>query len=508
MTITPGVYVEELPSGPRPIVGVPTSIAAFVGYTRRGPDHVARRILSVADYDRMFGGLAADSDVSYAVRQYFANGGRDAYVVRVTRGDALTAALTLPGAAGDASALTVQALGTGAWGNELRVGVDVAGVAPADTRTFNLTFTDTTTGMVEQFRHVTLDEGAPNFVGTVVNDDARGSALVRVQVVQDGARPAVTAAPLTLAGGRSGAGNASLPTTNDLVGTESGPGMRALKDVELFNLLCIPDATRDASLDARAIYHQALMVCEKRRAFLLVDPPPEVHDVTVAAAWMSSLPTLQMGTGAAYFPRLRMADPLNPSTPRACPPCGALAGLYARTDAAHGVWKAPAGVDATLTGAVAPVVAVTDRENGLLNPLGLNCLRTFRNAGLVAWGSRTLVGADALGSEWKYIPVRRTALFIEESVSRGTTWAVFEPNDEPLWTQIRQSVDAFMSGLFRQGAFQGPSAREAYFVRCGRDTMTAADIDAGVVRIQLGFAPLKPAEFVVLTIQQKAEQAR
>ena len=170
------------------------------------------------------------------------------------------------------------------------------------------------------------------------------------------------------------------------------------------------------------------------------------------------------------------------------------------------MWKAPAGIDATLNGVAELTVKLTDGENGQLNPLGVNCLRAFPVIGRVVWGARTLRGADSLASEWKYIPVRRLALFIEESLFRGTKWVVFEPNDEPLWAQIRLNIGAFMQSLFRQGAFQGTTPREAYFVKCDSETTTQDDINLGIVNILVGFAPLKPAEFVVIKIQQMAGQ--
>ena len=179
----------------------------------------------------------------------------------------------------------------------------------------------------------------------------------------------------------------------------------------------------------------------------------------------------------------------------------------ARTDAERGVWKAPAGQEADDRGRRPELaVTLTDRENGQLNPLGVNCIRTFPVIGNVVWGARTLDGADALASEWKYVPVRRLALFLEESLYRGTQWVVFEPNDEPLWAQIRLNVGAFMQNLFRQGAFQGTTPREAYFVKCDKETTTQNDINLGIVNILVGFAPLKPAEFVIIRIQQMAGQ--
>jgi phage tail sheath protein FI len=200
-----------------------------------------------------------------------------------------------------------------------------------------------------------------------------------------------------------------------------------------------------------------------------------------------------------------MADPLNENRPREVGPSGTLAGVYARTDAARGIWKAPAGTDAVLNGATLPI-KLTDLENGGLNPIGINALRNFPVYGNLAWGARTLDGADQKASEWKYIPVRRMALYLEESLYQGLKWVVFEPNDEPLWAQIRLNVGAFMNSLFRQGAFQGRTAREAYLVKCDKDTTTQNDINRGIVNILVGFAPLKPAEFVVIRIQQIAGQ--
>jgi phage tail sheath protein FI len=209
---------------------------------------------------------------------------------------------------------------------------------------------------------------------------------------------------------------------------------------------------------------------------------------------------------AAYFPRVRVADPLRENRLEEFAPCGIIAGIYARTDNTRGVWKAPAGTDAVMRGVRELTVKMTDLQNGIINPLGLNALRTFPVHGQVVWGARTLDGADVQASEWKYIPVRRLALFLEESLYRGTQWVVFEPNDEPLWSQIRLNIGSFLHNLFRQGAFQGSSPREAYFVKCDKDTTTQNDINLGIVNIVVGFAPLKPAEFVVIRIQQMAGQ--
>jgi phage tail sheath protein FI len=294
-------------------------------------------------------------------------------------------------------------------------------------------------------------------------------------------------------------------------GGETGKhGLYALDKADLFNLLCIPPYI-DPALVADADVHSIVVTtaaayCEKRRAIYLIDPPPAWNTKDAAKAGIADFPEARSRNAALYFPRLRQPNLLRENQIETFAPCGAVAGVIARTDTQRGVWKAPAGLDATLTGVPQLSVPLTDAENGELNPLGINCLRAFPVAGRVAWGARTLRGADQLADEWKYLPVRRTALFIEESLYRGTQWVVFEPNDEPLWAQIRLNVGAFMNGLFRQGAFQGVTPRDAYFVKCDKETTTQADRNAGIVNIAVGFAPLKPAEFVVIRLQQIAGQ--
>jgi hypothetical protein len=237
---------------------------------------------------------------------------------------------------------------------------------------------------------------------------------------------------------------------------------------------------------------------------LIVDPPNDWTDTDAAVTGIKAgVGTTSINT-AIFFPRIKQPNPLRDSQLEEFVPCGVVAGVFARTDSQRGVWKAPAGIEATLRGVSELTVKLTDEENGRLNPLGVNCLRTFPIIGRTIWGSRTLKGADQLASEWKYIPVRRTALFIEESLFRGTQWVVFEPNDEPLWAQIRLNVGAFMNNLFRKGAFQGTTPRQAYFVKCDSETTTQNDIDLGIVNIVVGFAPLKPAEFVIIKLQQIA----
>ncbi|HQR28580.1 MAG TPA: phage tail sheath subtilisin-like domain-containing protein, partial [Nocardioides sp.] len=416
--------------------------------------------------------------------------------------------------------IDLEAVSPGAWGNQLRARVDhdVAGGA-ADL--FNLAVRDGLTGLVEQHRNLSVAPGHVRRVDKVLANESR---LVRV--ADPSALPATRpAASADLATGQSDVWADHQPATNAKVegsglGSDGGlleaidftgpgkeqakAGLYALRKADLFNLLCLPPYLEGGDVD-QTVVTAAAAYCEKRRAMLLVDPPTTWVDKDAAKAGVAGLGTTSKNA-ALYFPRLRQPDPLRGGQVDAFVPCGAVAGVMARTDTERGVWKAPAGMAATLVGVPELSVPLTDAENGELNPLGVNCLRTMPAAGRVVWGARTLQGDDRLASEWKYVPVRRTALFIEESLYRGTQWVVFEPNDEPLWAQIRLNLGSFMHNLFRQGAFQGRTPQEAYFVRCDKDTTTQNDIDLGIVNILVGFAPLKPAEFVVITIQQLAGQ--
>ncbi|WP_266168821.1 phage tail sheath family protein [Dyella subtropica] len=744
----PGVYVQELQSSSHPITGVQTSIAAFVGYTVSGIDNRAQEIFSFSDYERLYGGLSATSELSYAVQQFFQNGGSQAFVVRTPATSLSETAATVV-----FQNFPFRALGSGTAANgNLLIDIDYIHLTPGgaggDPKTFNLTITDLAGGTREFFPSVSYDNGKSNWVQTVVNDPDSGSRLVMMDtptaaqltgikalgsIAQTGlvgtavtpysiasviggtttitGTVAVTAGsanvigtgtafttelkfgqwimfaadvtktpyrilainsatsltltqnysgaaeaasnvavansavtkdyglvlntslpatppvgfpltvkviannsqlPMTLDGlatqlqqainaalavqmpgatvqvsvtqlastpptqalrinallpgypdavitigdpsGASGlnasaatlglnttanvahyalgTGNTNtqqtasvkgssgtgLPATADIIGDQAAfTGIYALQKVDLFNLLCIPDATRalasdptslDPSINTNAIYGASIALCNQRRAFLLIDSPPNVTTVAGAVDWKSSQLAVVDPNGAAFFPRLRLPDPLNKYQLRTFAPCGVVAGVYATTDGSRGVWKAPAGTKATLGGVQSMTYKLSDPENGVLNPLGLNCFRNFPVYGSVLWGARTLVGADAQASEWKYVPVRRTALFIEESLYRGTKWAVFEPNDEPLWASIRLNVGAFMQNLFLKGAFQGSTPKQAYFVKCDSETTTQNDIDLGIVNILVGFAPLKPAEFVVIQIEQIAAQAQ
>jgi phage tail-like protein len=371
----PGVFVEEAPTGARPIEGVGTSTAAFVGTTPSGPLDAPLMVHSFAEFQAQFGALSVDMPLGYAVQHYFTNGGREALIARVApSGSTLTDA--------DLSSPALEAQKRGLW---------------------------------------------------------------------------------------------------------------LLGHADSFNLLCIPPLSRTTDV-GRATWDAAIAYAVRRRAMVIVDSP---------AAWtapptISEVSTLvsRSANAALYYPRLQATDPLRGNQVASFAPCGAVAGFYARIDASSGVWKAPAGVQANLLGVQGVSVALSDTQLSALNAMGVNGLRVLSGA-IVLWGARTLAGDD---TPFKFVPVRRLALFIESSITRGLQWAVFEPNGPSLWDRLRTSVEDFLLGLFRQGALQGDKPQEAFFVRCDASTMTQQEIDRGIVNLVVGFAPLKPAEFVIIGI--------
>lgn len=491
LTTYPGVYIEELPSGVRTISGVATSIGLFIGWAARGATDRAVRLASFSDYEREYGGLDTRTLLGYAVKQFFENGGGDTYVIRLAAGDAVPASVTIN------ANLTVAASSSGEWANIYQIRTTRRA---DDASRFRLDVLDTTSNgaVVESFENLSMDDADPRFPANVINGRSR---LITVTATDAAAAP--TNATVDLDGTTAGVDGTVLVPDSAAFNTAALAcfGVGSITDrLDLFNLVVVPGETDTTTLAALQGHAAA------RRAFLIADSP---EGETVANMVLNGLTNLtgSFATNAAlYYPWVEQADPLQAGARRAFPPSGFVAGIYARTDGARGVWKAPAGTEAAINGSLGLETVVSDAENGQLNPLGINCLRTFPIYGNVVWGARTLHGQDERGSDWKYVPVRRLTLMLEESLYRGTQWVVFEPNDEPLWAQIRLNVGAFMNSLFRQGAFQGKTPREAYLVKCDRETTTQDDINRGIVNILVMFAPLKPAEFVVIKIQQMAGQ--
>jgi phage tail sheath protein FI len=429
----------------------------------------------------------------------------EAIVVRLAR-DARPATIALATTAGP---VTLAAADPGAWGNRLRASVDHGAAAGGRAnKAWTLTVEETDASgrpvRTERFDDVSSDPASPDHVADVLE---HRSALVRITGAVSAAPPAATRRPVVSA--NDGLDGSPLAAAD----YEGDPGARtglfALDHADLFNLLVIPPIDRTTDVPA-STWRAAAAFCERRRAMLIVDPPASWTDAAAVLDPTTGIESLGLrhANAAIWFPRITAPDPLYGDRERAFPPGGAVAGVMARTDGQWGVWKAPAGVQSTVRGATGSSPALTPDDNDVLNRDGVNGLRELPGSGVVVWGARTLAGADRLGSEWKYVPVRRLALYLEESVGRGLQWAVFEPNAEPLWARIRAAVEAFVNDLFRQGAFKGRSAREAYFVRCDRGTMTQADIDRGIVNAVIGVAPLRPSEFVIVQIRQIVGQHR
>jgi uncharacterized protein len=498
-TSYPGVYIEELPSGVRSITGVATSIAVFIGWAPQGPTH-PQLVLSWSDFNRQFGGLDSRSLLGYAVSQFFQNGGSQAYIVRLVDGPTAKAATLTT-----LTPLTVTAQNPGDWANNY--GVVIQNLTAGRFRLQVVsTSSSGTQAVVESFENLSIITPDPlgRYVVDVVNN---GSAYISVSVAIGATTPPANTAtnppsqPLTtsvLGGGNPG--TVLTPSTTAFDQVVGAPGFTSVLDpIDQFNLLCVPGETTITTLASLETY------CEKRRAFLIADAPDVTDPTKVPGPGGSGL----SGTNAAlYFPWLQAPDPLSATgAQRHYPPCGFVAGMYAKIDGSRGVWKAPAGTETALAGVSGVVAPLTDDQNGQLNQVAVNCIRNFPVFGTIIWGARTVQGADQAASQWKYVPVRRLAMYLEESLYRGLKSVVFEPNDAPLWGQIRLNVGAFMQTLFRQGAFQGTTPQQAYFVKCDSETTTAADQNNGIVNILVGFAPLKPAEFVVLQLQQMAGQA-
>jgi phage tail sheath protein FI len=622
----PGVYVQEVSSGVRPIEGASTSTAAFIGPAEKGPLDRAYMVTSFTEFQTVYGGFQKDSWLAQSALQFFNNGGKRLYIARIAR-NATTAAVTILDRQGSpAPTLTVTAASPGKWGNSLIV--DIANGAQDTGDEFRLTVkqevstTPLVTTTLEVFDNLSMQPEAVNFVEKIVNagsryvrvtadpaddsttagvstsganaltslppsnrnllvningDGARlitlpnpltngpeiASAIqnaVRALTPQRGSTPAAaytqfTAAfannTYTLTSGSVGrassveitdapsenaaallklgktrgdeqtgastlrpangtnlsVGDAAItPPVSAVTAGSDGTtpqeidyqnGFRLLDPLHDVNIIAVPGIGSKSMVDYGANY------CEQRGDCFFVGDMGVTDDTKEEAQGFVTGLTVKSSYAAVYMPWLKATDPSGASAePVLLPPSGYVAGMYARTDARRGVWKAPAGTEANIGGALGLMKEISDAEQDTLNPVGANVIRAFPASGIVIWGARTL--ATQSNPEWRYVPVRRTAIFLEQSIYRGIQWAVFEPNDETLWASIRLNINAFMMLQFQAGAFQGKSAGEAFFVRCDGKTTTQADIDAGRVNILVGFAPLKPAEFVVLRLSQKA----
>ena len=422
--------------------------------------------------------------------------------------------------------LQLQASSPGGWSNDvLSVSVNTTGITPhvaeqknlAQADLFNLVVSYVTPdGQVASENHsaVTLQpkdtdgNDTSNYLPLVLTE---GSLYVRILTgATIPSEPPMNGSSATAAGGT----NSDPLGINDYIGDENGKaGIYALKKIPIFNIMCIPPDDATADTDS-LVYSTAASFCVARNAMLIIDPPAiwstEYEGGNIANISLNNLGSFGAPEGrssAVYFPRIIIEDTLLNGAKRTFPASGALAGQWALADSTVGVWDAPAGLTAALNGVSGLEITMSDADNGVLNPQGINCLRTFPIGGTVVWGARTMRGATALADEYRYIPVRRLLLYIMDWLEVNTRWAVFEPNDEKLWSELRLQIGTFMKDLFKEGALVGKSADEALFVRCDASTTTPEDQDNGIVRVQVGFAPVKPAEFVVITVEQIQQNA-
>ena len=600
----PGVFVEEKPSGAKPIEAASTSTACFTGTVVRGRPGFPTFVSSWFQFKDAFGDLDKNHDLPLAVYQFFQNGGSRAYILRVVAADAAFATNTmeLQLANGTKQNVTINAAGAGAWGNgitvtvtetksDVRVAAAVAaenlkrgGVNPLPVPPIHFDIQVSLDGQVVE-RWASLDgtEDGDKFYASVVNRysnyiklepgadgefaqgrptfvaaAATGGAATSTPAAGTGTPAARTPAAGTAAAGTAAAGTPAAGTPSPAAGTppaaratpaapaappppvpkqvviafsggtdgaadpiasDFGNALATLDRLSDVSLLVVPGVAADTAAEAASyVSERAARPGVGGDMFYIMDPPPGdewnfgPRDTRSSAAQIAAITKFcqtfspKDTYSALYFPWVEIADPYSKvsGATRFAPPSGMIAGLFARTDNSRGVWKAPAGTEASMLGAVGVAAQVSDQDQDTLNPIGVNCIRQFAAAGIVCWGSRTL--GTLSNPEYRYVPIRRTANFLKTSLYRGTQWVVFEPNDEPLWAAIRFNLTAFMGSLFRAGAFQGTKPEDAFFVKCDKDTNTQATIDQGQVHILVGFAPLKPAEFVIITLQQMIKQ--
>jgi phage tail sheath protein FI len=524
--LSPGVYVEEIATGPRPIEGVGTSTAGFVGQTERGPI-APQLVTSWLAYRRWFGAYTANSFLPHAVQGFFTNGGQRAFIARVVGDDAVDAHLMLKDSDGN-DVLDVKANGPGAWGNNLMIKVQRGSLDAPDATPkrefFRLTiiyyakgipspFVDPTDpkkladpnrrepDVFEDYDNLSREKGSPSYVESVINPVSR---LIQL-APQDGLKSAdpkkVNFGEINFEGGQD-----DEVTGEDYLGNEDEPepnkrtGLAGLAAIDDIAILVAPDDVNTGVTNnniATAILDQC-EILKDRFAVLNVDEA-ETDPVRMKVRDSSY--------GAVYHPWIRVFDPLTQDT-KLVPPSGHVAGIYARTDIERGVHKAPANevvrgiINRDINGTRKPLkYLLTKGDQDLLNPRGINVIRDFRKDGrdIRVWGARTM-SSDSM---WKYVNVRRLFIFVEESIDQGTQWVVFEPNDEPTWAMVRRSISNFLISVWRSGALMGATQEEAFFVKCDRTTMTQDDIDNGRLICYIGIAPVKPAEFVIFRISQK-----
>ncbi|MDB4927865.1 MAG: hypothetical protein JWM10_349 [Myxococcaceae bacterium] len=505
----PGVYVEEVPSGARAIESVGTSTAIFVGETERGPLDPTS-IKSVNDYERIFGGYQRHTAVvglpqrltlRDSVEAFFQNGGTSAYVLRAAGGTMDVGARS-----------AVIAASPGAWSDN--VSVFYAPSSDGNLAHWKLFVLYRAPGaarhqLVETWDRLSLTPGEEGYAPDVLLRSMFVRANPMTSMRPDNDSPFTDLDSMITGAATMGA----LMGGHGGLSAYTGPYatlLARLDEVTDASLLVVPSPLNTLDDGVQSVARDALAYAEgrsKQDLFCIADLPRFANfgaTEFTARARTSTLALASTNFGAVYGPWVEVSDPVGVGRDPTIflGPSGFVAGLYARTDQRRGVWKAPAGLEASLIGVRRPEYKLLDVHQDDLNPVGANAIRIMPGGGNVVWGARTLRPS----SEWRYVPVRRTAIFLRMSIYNSIQWAVFEPNDETLWNSLRLSVSAFMDQLFRQGAFAGATSREAYFVKCDADTTTEEDRAAGVVNVLVGFAPVRPAEFVIVKLSQITNQ--
>lgn len=519
--LSPGVYVEEVDRGAKPIEGVGTAVAAFVGFTERAeepgrnghpPEPLLNKATMVTNWNQFttkFGGFVEGAFLPHAVYGYFVNGGGRCYVISVSTLGASAdpelakAAQALLPTTADAKAdsLLIKARELGPVGNDLEVSVEHEKVDDQESDTFVLVVRLAGKD-VERFPGLTMGTGDQN-VETVVNTQSK---ILQVEILRKTGklaerRPAAGA--YELAGGEITALAVKGPQFEGDAAKREGVGaLEALDDV---TMVAAPDLMTsylrgDIDLDGvKAVQTAMVNHCERMKyRFAVIDSPPDMNPQQIAD-WRMKGAGYDTKYGALYYPWIAVANPLSSNgASMLVPPSGHMAGIYARTDSERGVHKAPA--NEVVMGSVGLEINVTKGEQDSLNPMGVNCIRAFPGRGIRVWGARTLSSDPA----WRYINVRRLFNYVEASIENGTQWVVFEPNDQNLWARVRRDVSAFLRLVWRSGALFGATPEEAFYVKCDEELNPSEVRDAGQLIIEVGLAPVKPAEFVIFRISQWA----
>ncbi|MCX6677005.1 MAG: phage tail sheath family protein [Methanothrix sp.] len=486
--LTPGVYIEEIDIGPKPIEGVSTSTAGFVGPTDKGPLD-PRLVTSFEQFQRIYGGFRKDSFMAYAVDGFFRNGGSRCYIARIIGKGAKEANLSLRR---KEEAINVVAKGSGLWGNELSVMIEDGTLDP---NLFKLSVAngkkpgEDEPQIVEVFDNISTDESSSNYYVKTVSGVSNFIVLSPKGKAEGAEEAGAKPKFVPLAGGDDGKALAA----TDFMGGSDGPGGRtgleSFNEFDDISIVCIPDESKFPDVLADALVTH----CEKRKdRFAILQAEKSSTDIPKLR------PPKASKYAAFYYPWIKILDPLT-GLPILVPSGGHVAGVYARVDQEKGVHKAPA--NEVVNGALGLEFNITKGEQDVLNPRGVNCIRAFPGRGILIWGARTAASDPA----WKYVNVRRLFIFVEKSIEVGTQWVVFEPNDEKLWARVKQTINQFLTSVWRSGALMGTTQEEAFFVKCDRTTMTQNDIDNGRLVVLVGIAPVKPAEFVIFRIAQVAK---